>query len=45
MGRHDKSSEGDTLTERQGQVNNAERRKCNDIESTTRNIFYSKFCR
>lgn len=38
MGSNDVSSDGDTLTEGQGQVRNAvkERRKCNNVEPTTK---------
>ena len=39
----DRSSDGDT-TERQGQVKNAvkERRKCNNAEPTTDDVFYNE---
>ena len=42
MGSGDRSSDGDTSTERQGQVKNAvKKRKCNNTEQTTDTVFYN----
>ena len=42
MGSDERSSDGDTFTEKQGQVNNTvkKRRKCNDTKPTTDDVFY-----
>lgn len=41
MGSDDRSSDGDTFTERQGQVKNVvkERRKCNNLQPTNDDVF------
>ena len=43
MGSDDRSSDGDTLLEGQGQVKNVvkKRRKCNNAEPTTDDVFYN----